>query len=100
MENLKRKDCLSWDEYFMSIAILTRHELLLVVLGIVFVIETLSVILQVGYFKLTHGKRLFRLALLHHGLEKMGYKETDIVKFFWIIGLIASMIAIGFGIWI
>ena len=83
-----------------SIAILTRHELLLVVLGIVFVIETLSVILQVGYFKLTNGKRLFRMAPLHHGLKKMGYKETDIVKFFWIIGLIASMIAIGFGIWI
>lgn len=83
-----------------SIAILTRHELLLVIIGIVFVIETLSVILQVSYFKLTHGKRLFKMAPLHHTLEKMGYKETDIVKIFWIIGLIGSMIAIGFGIWI
>lgn len=83
-----------------SIAILTRHELLLVIIGIVFVIETLSVILQVSYFKITHGKRLFKMAPIHHGLEKMGYKETDIVKFFWIIGLIGSMIAIGFGIWI
>jgi phospho-N-acetylmuramoyl-pentapeptide-transferase len=62
-----------------SIAILTRHELLLVIIGIVFVIETLSVILQVSYFKLTHGKRLFKMAPLHHTLEKMGYKETDIV---------------------
>ena len=83
-----------------TIAILTRHELLLVIIGIVFVIETLSVILQVFYFKITHGKRLFKMAPFHHHLEKCGYDERQIVKFLWIIGLIGSMIAIGFGIWI
>ena len=51
-----------------AIAILTRHDILLILIGIVFVIETLSVILQVGYFKLTH-KRLFKMAPYHHSLE-------------------------------
>ena len=83
-----------------SVAILTRHELLLLVVGIVFVIETLSVILQVGYYKITKGKRLFKMAPLHHDLEKHGINERDIVKIFWIIGLIGSLIAITFGVWI
>ena len=82
-----------------SIAILTRHELLLIVIGIVFVIETLSVILQVSYYKLTK-KRLFPMTPLHHTFEKLGFKETDILKIFWIIGLIGAMIAIGFGVWL
>ena len=80
-----------------SIAIITRHELLLVLIGIVFVIETLSCILQVVYFKLTK-KRLFLMAPIHHTFEKKGWKETEIVKLFWIIGLIASLIAISFGV--
>lgn len=83
-----------------TIAILTRHEILLMLIGIVFVIETISVILQVSYFKLTKGKRLFKMAPLHHHFEKLGFDERTIVKVFWIIGLIGSMIAIGFGIWI
>lgn len=83
-----------------TIAILTRHEILLMLIGIVFVIETISVILQVSYFKLTKGKRLFKMAPLHHHFEKLGFDERTIVKIFWIIGLIGSMIAIGFGIWI
>lgn len=80
-----------------SIAIITRHELLLVLIGIVFVIETISCILQIIYFKLTK-KRLFLMAPIHHTFEKKGFKETDIVKIFWIIGLLASLIAIGFGV--
>lgn len=83
-----------------TIAILTRHELLLIVIGIVFVIETLSVILQVTYFKITKGKRLFKMTPIHHALEKSGYKESSIVKLFWIIGLIGAMAAICFGIWL
>jgi phospho-N-acetylmuramoyl-pentapeptide-transferase len=76
-----------------SIAILTRHELLLVLIGIVFVIETITCLLQRIYFKLTR-KRLFLITPIHHSFEKKGMKEKDIVKLFWTIGLIASMIAI------
>ena len=78
-----------------TIAILTRHEILLIVIGIVFVIETLSVIIQVGYYKLTK-KRIFKMAPLHHHFEYLGYKETTIVKMFWLVGLIFSIIAILF----
>ena len=82
-----------------SIAILTRHELLLIIIGIVFVIETISCILQVIYFKLTK-KRLFPMTPIHHSFEKKGWKERDIVHLFWIIGLLGSMIAIIYGVWI
>lgn len=82
-----------------AIAILTRHEILLILIGIVFVIETLSCLIQRYYYKLTH-KRLFPMAPIHHTLEKKGWKETDIVKLFWIIGLLASSIAIFYGVWL
>lgn len=82
-----------------SIAILTRHELLLVLIGIVFVIETVSCILQIIYYKLTH-KRLFPMTPIHHTFEKIGWNERDIVKFFWIVGLFAAMISIVYGVWI
>ena len=82
-----------------TIAILTRHELLLIVIGIVFVLETLSCILQRYYYKLTH-KRLFPMAPLHHTFEKLGWKERDIVKLFWIVGFLASGIAIFYGVWL
>lgn len=80
-------------------AILTRHELLLVLIGIVFVLETLSCIIQRIYYKFTK-KRVFLMTPIHHTFEKMGYKETDIVRMFWIVGLIASMISLAFGIWL
>ena len=82
-----------------SIAILTRHELLLVLIGIVFVIETLSCLIQRYYYKLTK-KRFFPMAPIHHTFEKIGWNERDIVKLFWTIGLIASLIAIIYGIWL
>lgn len=82
-----------------SIAILTRHELLLIVIGFVFVIEMLSVILQRYYYKLTK-KRIFPMAPIHHSFEKWGYTERDIVKLFWIVGFICSMIAIVYGVWL
>lgn len=78
-----------------SIAILTRHEVLLIVIGIVFVIETLSVIIQVFYYKLTK-KRIFKMAPLHHHFEYLGYKETTVVKMFWLVGLLFSIISILF----
>lgn len=82
-----------------AIAILTRHEILLIVLMMVFVLETLSVILQRYYYKLTK-KRLFPMAPIHHSFEKLGYNERDIVKIFWIIGLTFALIAIVYGVWI
>ena len=80
-----------------AIAILTRHELLLVVIGIVFVIETLTCIIQRVYYKFTH-KRLFLMTPIHHSFEKKGYNEREIVKIFCLVGIIASMIAIIFGV--
>ena len=82
-----------------TLAILTRHELLLIIIGIVFVLETMSCILQIGYYKLTK-KRLFPMTPIHHTFEKKGWNERDIVKLFWIIGLLGSMVAIIYGVWI
>ena len=81
------------------IAILTRHELLLILIGIVFVIETMSCLIQRYYFKLTH-KRLFKMAPIHHSLEKSGWNERDIVKLFWTIGLISATFALIYGVWL
>ena len=80
-----------------SIAILTRHEILLILIGIVFVIETLTCIIQRIYYKFTK-KRLFLMTPIHHSFEKKGYNERDIVKIFCLIGILASMIAIIFGV--
>ncbi len=76
-----------------TISILTRHEFLLVLIGIVFVIETLSCLIQRYYYKLTK-KRIFPMAPIHHTFEKLGWKERDIVKLFWLIGLIGSLISV------
>jgi phospho-N-acetylmuramoyl-pentapeptide-transferase len=70
------------------IAILVRQELILVLMGGLFVIETLSVILQVGYFKYTGGKRLFKMAPLHHHFELKGWTEPKVIVRFWIITVI------------
>ncbi|MPZ62058.1 MAG: phospho-N-acetylmuramoyl-pentapeptide-transferase [Propionibacteriales bacterium] len=77
-------------------AVLTRTEVLLLVIGGLFVIITLSVILQVGYFKLTRGKRLFRMAPLQHHFELKGWAEVTIVIRFWIIA--GLCVAAGLGI--
>ncbi|HET7328377.1 MAG TPA: phospho-N-acetylmuramoyl-pentapeptide-transferase [Nocardioidaceae bacterium] len=79
-----------------GLAVLTRTEVLLLVLGGLFVIITLSVILQVGYFKLTDGKRLFRMAPLQHHFELKGWAEVTIVIRFWIVCGIC--VAAGLGI--
>ncbi len=81
-----------------SVAIITRHELLLILIGSVFVIETLSCIIQRTYYKLTK-KRFFLMTPIHHTFEKLGYKETDIVKIAWVVGIISSMLALIFGVW-
>lgn len=71
-----------------TIALLIRQELVLMIMGGLFVIETVSVILQVGYFKYTHGKRLFRMAPLHHHFELKGWTEPKVIVRFWIITVI------------
>ncbi len=80
-----------------AIAILTRHEILLIVIGIVFVIETLTCIIQRVYYKFTH-KRFFLMTPIHHSFEKKGYSEREIVKIFCLVGIIASMIALIYGV--
>jgi phospho-N-acetylmuramoyl-pentapeptide-transferase len=85
-----------------GLAILTRTELLLVVLGGLFLVETLSVMLQVGYFKLTKGKRIFRMAPLHHHFEMLGWEQVTVVVRFWIItGLcVAGGLGIFYAEWV
>ncbi len=70
------------------VAIVVRQELVLLIMGGLFVIETLSVILQVGYFKFTGGKRLFRMAPLHHHFELKGWSEPKVIVRFWIITVV------------
>ena len=76
------------------VAIFIKHELLLMVIGGVFVIEAASVILQVGSFKL-RGKRIFKMAPLHHHFELKGIPESKIVVRFWICAIILALIALG-----
>ena len=82
-----------------AIAILTHRELTLLVVASVFVIETLSVIIQTFWVQVFH-KKVFLMTPLHHHFEKLGWKETDIVKLFWVVGLILSMAGIIFGVWL
>ncbi|MCL2520185.1 MAG: phospho-N-acetylmuramoyl-pentapeptide-transferase [Spirochaetaceae bacterium] len=81
------------------LAIMLKKELLLIIIGGVFVLETLSVIIQTVYFKYTkkrygEGKRVFKMAPLHHHYEKLGWSETKIVTRFWIIGIMFTLIAL------
>ena len=82
-----------------AIAILTHRELTLLVVASVFVVETLSVIIQTFWVQVLHRK-LFLMTPLHHHFEKLGWHETDIVKLFWVIGLVLSMAGIIFGVWV
>lgn len=82
-----------------AVAIITHREVTLLVVASVFVIETLSVILQVIWVRLFH-KKLFLMTPLHHHFEKLGWKESDIVKLFWVVGLILTMAGIFFGVWL
>jgi phospho-N-acetylmuramoyl-pentapeptide-transferase len=72
---------------------LTRHEILLAVVGGVFVMEALSVIIQVTSYKLT-GRRVFAMAPIHHHYEKQGWSEPKIIVRFWIISIILSLVAL------
>jgi phospho-N-acetylmuramoyl-pentapeptide-transferase len=76
-----------------TVAVLLKQEILLLFIGGVFVIEALSVILQVGSFKL-RGKRIFKMAPLHHHFEQLGVEESKIIARFWIVGLILALFAL------
>lgn len=77
-----------------TMAIITKQEILLAIVGGIFVVETFSVIFQVGYFKLTNGKRIFRMAPLHHHFELKGWAEPKVIVRFWIISILLALLAI------
>jgi phospho-N-acetylmuramoyl-pentapeptide-transferase len=77
-----------------TIGLISKHELLLILIGGIFVIEALSVIIQVGYFKYTGGKRFFKMAPLHHHFEQMGWAEPKVIVRFWIVAVILAMIGL------
>ncbi|MBN1515131.1 phospho-N-acetylmuramoyl-pentapeptide-transferase [Candidatus Sumerlaeota bacterium] len=77
-----------------SVAVIIKQELLLVVIGGIFVIEALSVLLQVGSFKLRGGKRIFRMAPIHHHFERGGLHESKIIIRFWIVAILLALIGI------
>lgn len=76
------------------IAIMLKQELLLPIAGFMFVLETVSVILQVGSFKLRKGKRIFKMAPIHHHFEQIGWAENQVVVRFWILGVFFALLAI------
>ena len=82
-----------------AVAILTRHELSLALVGGVFVVETLSSLIQMVAIIYFH-KKVFKMAPLHHHFEQLGWAETDIVKLFYVVGLLLAMAAITYGVWI
>lgn len=75
-------------------ALCVKQELLLPIAGGIFVLETLSVMLQMGYFKLTHGKRLFKMAPIHHHFELMGIAEPKVIVRFWIVGAMLMLLSL------
>lgn len=77
-----------------TIAVITKQEILLLIVGGLFVIEALSVIIQVSYFKLTKGKRIFRMAPLHHHFELKGWHESKVIVRFWIISVTLALISL------
>ena len=74
-------------------SILTRFEVLLIVIGFVFVVETITCIIQIFYYKLT-GKRLFPITPIHHSFERIGWSEKKIVKFFWFVGVVSAFVGL------
>ena len=75
------------------VAVILKQEILLLSIGGIFVLELLSVIMQVGSFKLT-GKRVFRMAPLHHHFELMGWSESKIIVRFWIVALVFALFSL------
>lgn len=77
-----------------AVAIMTKQEILLAIVGGLFVVETFSVIFQVGYFKMTGGKRILKMAPLHHHFELKGWAEPKVIVRFWIISILLALLAV------
>jgi phospho-N-acetylmuramoyl-pentapeptide-transferase len=77
-----------------TVALATKQEILLAIVGGLFVVEALSVILQVGFFKVSNGRRIFRMAPLHHHFELMGWPEPKVIVRFWIIAIILGLVSL------
>jgi len=82
-----------------TVAIITRHELSLALIGGVFAVETLSSMIQIIAIR-KFNKKVFKMAPLHHHFEQLGWSERDIVKVFYVVGLILAMAAITYGVWL
>ena len=85
-----------------ALALVTNTHFLLPIIGAIYVIETTSVMLQVGFFKVTGGRRLFRMAPIHHHFELLGWKETKVIIRFWLIGGALTLMGLGlfYGDWV
>lgn len=81
-----------------AVALVSGYEITFIVLSGVFIIETLTCIIQLLSIKFT-GRKVFLMSPLHHHFEKIGYKETDIVKSFWVVGILLATLTIFFGVW-
>jgi phospho-N-acetylmuramoyl-pentapeptide-transferase len=77
-----------------TVALMTGQWLLLPLIAIIPVAEVASVILQVSYFRLTHGQRLFRMTPIHHHFELSGWSETQVVQRFWLVGILSAMVGV------
>jgi phospho-N-acetylmuramoyl-pentapeptide-transferase len=77
-----------------ALAVVTKHELILIVVGGIFVVEAISVMLQVASYKLT-GKRIFKMAPIHHHFEEIGWPESKVIIRFWIVGIILALVSLG-----
>ena len=79
-----------------TVALATKQEFLLAIAGGIFVVEALSVIIQVSFFKVSNGKRVFKMAPLHHHFELKGWPEPKVIVRFWILSLILGLVSLSF----
>ena len=94
IQHIKDVGSLSLGGLLGTIAVIAKHELLLLLVGGIFVIEALSVIIQVAYFKYTGGKRFFKMAPLHHHFEHSGWAEPKVIVRFWIVAVVLAMVSL------
>ena len=80
--------------FVSSIALMLHIPLFIVIVGLIYLMEVLSVIIQVGYFKLTHGKRIFKMAPIHHHFELCGYSETQVVAAFSVATALLCLVGV------
>ncbi len=80
--------------FVASTALLLKMPLYILIVGMIYLVEVLSVILQVGYFKITHGRRIFKMAPIHHHFEQSGWSETKVVAVFSIVTALFCLIAL------